>query len=38
MAIEQISENLLSNAIRFGSGRPVEVSVASDGESDRDRQ
>jgi two-component system, OmpR family, sensor kinase len=32
MAIEQILENLLSNAIRFGPGRPVEVSLASDGE------
>jgi signal transduction histidine kinase len=32
MAVEQIVENLLSNAIRFGPGRPVEVSLASDGE------
>lgn len=32
MAIEQILENLLSNAIRFGPGRPVEVSFAGDGE------
>jgi two-component system OmpR family sensor kinase len=32
MAVEQILENLLSNAIRFGPGRPVEVSLASDGE------
>ncbi|MBV8507816.1 MAG: HAMP domain-containing histidine kinase [Alphaproteobacteria bacterium] len=32
-AVEQILENLLSNAIRFGPGRPVEVSLASDGES-----
>ncbi len=32
MAVEQILENLLSNAIRFGPGRPVEVSFASDGE------
>ncbi len=31
-AVEQILENLLSNAIRFGLGRPVEVSLASDGE------
>ena len=31
-AVEQILENLLSNAIRFGSGRPVEVWFASDGE------
>src|SRR5947209_923619 len=34
-AIEHILENLLSNAIRFGPGRPVEVSFASDGESGR---
>jgi signal transduction histidine kinase len=32
MAVEQILENLLSNAIRFGPGRPVEISLASDGE------
>lgn len=32
MAVEQILENLLSNAIRFGPGRPVEVAFASDGE------
>jgi signal transduction histidine kinase len=32
MAIEQILENLLSNAIRFGPGRPVEILFASDGE------
>jgi two-component system, OmpR family, sensor kinase len=32
MAIEQILENLLSNAIRFGPGRPVEVAFASTGE------
>lgn len=31
MAIEQILENLLSNAIRFGSGQPVEVAFAGDG-------
>jgi signal transduction histidine kinase len=35
MAVEQILENLLSNAIRFGPGRPVEVSFASDGDSAR---
>ena len=33
MAVEQILENLLSNAIRFGPGRPVEVSLGSDGEA-----
>ncbi len=32
MAVEQILENLLSNAIRFGPGRPVQLSFASDGE------
>jgi signal transduction histidine kinase len=31
MAIEQILENLLSNAIRFGAGQPVEVGFVSDG-------
>ncbi|HJU15057.1 MAG TPA: HAMP domain-containing sensor histidine kinase [Stellaceae bacterium] len=30
-AMEQILENLLSNAIRYGAGRPVEVAFASDG-------
>jgi signal transduction histidine kinase len=35
MAIEQILENLLSNAIRFGPGRPVDISFASDGEAAR---
>jgi len=34
-AVEQILENLLSNAIRFGPGRPVEVSLGSDGEAAR---
>jgi signal transduction histidine kinase len=32
MAVEQVVENLLSNAIRFGPGRPVEVSFAREGE------
>ncbi len=32
MATEQILENLLSNAIRYGPGRPVEVVFASDGD------
>jgi signal transduction histidine kinase len=27
MAIEQILENLISNAIKFGSGRPIDVTV-----------
>lgn len=30
MRLEQICWNLLSNAIRFGAGRPIEVSVDSD--------
>ncbi len=30
-AVEQIVMNLLSNAIKYGAGRPVDVSVASDG-------
>ena len=36
MAVEQIMENLLSNAIRYGSGRPVEVTCTSNGEVARD--
>jgi signal transduction histidine kinase len=31
-AMEQILENLLSNAIRYGPGRPIEVALASDGD------
>jgi signal transduction histidine kinase len=31
MAVEQILENLLSNAIRYGAARPIEVGLASDG-------
>jgi signal transduction histidine kinase len=30
MRIEQICRNLLSNAIRFGAGRPIEVSIDAD--------
>jgi signal transduction histidine kinase len=30
-ALEQIALNLLSNAIKYGAGRPVEVSVRSEG-------
>jgi two-component system OmpR family sensor kinase len=30
-AVEQILENLLSNAVRYGAGRPVEVALAGDG-------
>jgi two-component system, OmpR family, sensor kinase len=32
LATEQILDNLLSNAIRYGEGEPVSVEVASDGE------
>jgi signal transduction histidine kinase len=31
MAMEQILENLLSNAIRYGSGRPIEITLRRDG-------
>ncbi len=31
-AVEQILENLLSNAIRYGCGQPIEVAFSSDGE------
>jgi signal transduction histidine kinase len=31
VALEQITMNLMSNAIRYGAGRPVEISVASTG-------
>lgn len=34
-AIEQILENLLSNAIRYGCGQPIEVALSSDGEKAR---
>jgi signal transduction histidine kinase len=34
-ALEQILENLLSNAVRYGSGRPIEVALSSDGEKAR---
>ncbi len=30
LRLEQICRNLLSNAVRFGAGRPIEVSVAGD--------
>jgi two-component system, OmpR family, sensor kinase len=33
MALEQIIENLLSNALKYGSGRPVAISVSSNRES-----
>jgi signal transduction histidine kinase len=31
MAMEQVLENLLSNAVRYGPGKPIEVVFASDG-------
>lgn len=31
LALEQVTENLLSNALKFGAGRPVEVALAADG-------
>jgi len=34
-AVEQILENLLSNAIRYGCGQPIEVVFSSDGEKAR---
>jgi signal transduction histidine kinase len=35
LAVQQIGENLLSNAIKFGAGKPVMVSLCSDGPSAR---
>jgi signal transduction histidine kinase len=35
MAVEQIVENLLSNAIKYGAGRPVELSLAEEGDRAR---
>src|SRR5437762_12694037 len=31
MAVEQVWENLLSQAVRYGPGRPMEVALGSDG-------
>ena len=31
IAVEQVLENLLSNAVRYGPGRPIEVALESDG-------
>ncbi|WP_437869776.1 PAS domain-containing protein [Sorangium sp. So ce363] len=33
--IEQVVTNLLSNAIKFGGGKPLELTIASDGETAR---
>ncbi len=32
LAIEQIVENLIGNAVRYGCGRPIEVALAAEGE------
>jgi signal transduction histidine kinase len=34
-AVEQIVENILSNALRYGAGQPVDVSLARDGNTAR---
>lgn len=33
LAVEQVAENLLSNAVKFGAGRPVGVTLRSDGQT-----
>lgn len=33
LAIEQIAENLLTNAIKYGAGEPIEVTLTSDGKA-----
>lgn len=35
MAIEQILENLISNAIKFGSGKPIDIALQRDGDTMR---
>ncbi|WP_207538650.1 sensor histidine kinase [Sabulicella rubraurantiaca] len=35
LALEQVAENLLSNAIKFGAGKPVAVTLTSDGSTAR---
>ncbi len=35
LELEQVVTNLISNAIRFGNGRPIEVEVVSEGENAR---
>lgn len=32
LAVEQIVENLIGNAVRYGRGRPIEIAVEADGE------
>jgi PAS domain S-box-containing protein len=33
LRMEQVIENILGNAIKYGSGQPIEIEVAADGES-----
>jgi two-component system, OmpR family, sensor kinase len=33
LALEQVTENLLSNALKFGAGQPVDIALRSDGRS-----
>ena len=35
LAVEQVVENLLSNALKFGAGKPVEIMLSSEGEQVR---
>jgi two-component system OmpR family sensor kinase len=35
LALEQVTENLLSNALKFGAGKPVGVALTSDGRTAR---
>jgi signal transduction histidine kinase len=35
LALEQVAENLLSNALKFGAGKPVAVALTSDGQTAR---
>jgi signal transduction histidine kinase len=31
LAVEQILDNLISNALKFGAGKPIDISLATDG-------
>ena len=35
LALEQVTENLLSNALKFGAGKPVAVALRADGRAAR---
>ena len=35
LALEQVAENLLSNALKFGAGKPVDVALRADGRAAR---